>query len=101
MIFASQNYYYLFLINDYFVNLLDLNNTWKSVDDTDSIFEGKDRRTGEVKYHGTRVDLIIGSNTELRAYAEVYASSDAQTKFVKDFVAVWNKVMNLDRFDLG
>lgn len=89
------------LTNDYFVNLLDLNNTWKSIDDSDNIFEGKDRRTGEVKYQGTRVDLIFGSNTELRAYAEVYASSDAQTKFVKDFISVWTKVMNLDRFDLA
>ncbi len=88
------------LTNDYFVNLLDLRNTWKSVDDSDTIFEGKDRITGKVKYTGTRVDLIFGSNTELRAYAEVYASSDAQEKFVNDFVSAWTKVMNLDRFDL-
>jgi len=86
------------LTNDFFVNLLDLNTTWKTV--SEEVFEGSDHKTGKVKWTGTRVDLIFGSNSELRALAEVYASSDAQKKFVNDFVAAWNKVMNLDRFDL-
>jgi len=86
------------LTNDYFVNLLDLNTTWKATTDAQSVFEGRDRKTGEVKWTGTRVDLIFGSNSELRAIAEVYGSSDAQGKFVKDFVAAWAKVMELDRF---
>jgi catalase-peroxidase len=89
------------LSNDYFVNLLDMNTTWKSTTDAQEVFEGRDRNTGELKWTGTRVDLIFGSNSELRALAEVYACSDAQGKFVKDFVAAWTKVMNLDRFDLA
>lgn len=89
------------LTNDFFVNLLDLGTTWREADATESLFEGRDRKTGDVKWVGTRVDLIIGSNSELRAIAEVYACSDAQEKFVKDFVATWNKVMNLDRFELA
>jgi catalase-peroxidase len=88
------------LSNDFFVNLLDMNITWKATDDKKEIFEGRDRKTGELKYTATRADLIFGSNSELRALAEVYASNDAQEKFVKDFVAAWVKVMNLDRFDL-
>ena len=88
------------LTNDFFVNVLDLNTTWKSVSDHDEAFEGRDRKTGELKWTGTRADLIFGSNTELRALAEVYGSNDAKEKFVNDFVAAWNKVMNLDRFDL-
>lgn len=89
------------LTNDYFANLLDLGTTWKSVSDDEATFEGSDRKTGAAKWTGTRVDLICGSNSELRAVAEVYAQSDAQEKFVKDFVTAWNKVMNLDRFDLA
>jgi catalase-peroxidase len=89
------------LTNDYFLNLLDLNTTWVAIDDSQNVFEGRDRKTGKVKWTGTRVDLISGSNSELRALAEVYGSSDSQAKFVKDFVAAWNKVMNLDRFDLA
>ena len=88
------------LSNDFFVNLLDFGTTWKATSDAQDVFEGRDRKTGEVKWTGTRVDLIFGSNSELRAIAEVYACSDSQQKFVKDFVAAWNKVMNLDRFDL-
>jgi catalase-peroxidase len=89
------------LTNDYFLNLLDLNTTWLATDDAQNVFEGRDRKTGKVKWTGTRVDLIAGSNSELRAIAEVYGSSDSEAKFVKDFVAAWNKVMNLDRFDLA
>ncbi len=89
------------LSNDFFVNLLDFGTTWKGIAGSDDVFEGRDRKTGEVKWTGTRVDLIFGSNSELRALAEVYGSSDAQEKFVNDFVATWNKVMNLDRFDLA
>ena len=89
------------LTNDFFVNLLDLNTTWKATTDTQDVFEGHDRKTGELKWTGTRVDLIFGSNSELRALAEVYGCGDSQEKFVKDFVAAWVKVMNLDRFDLG
>lgn len=88
------------LTNDFFVNLLDLSTKWGSTSDAQDVFEGRDRKTGAVKWTGTRVDLIFGSNSELRALAEVYASEDAQEKFVKDFVAAWDKVMNLDRFDL-
>ena len=88
------------LTNDFFVNLLDLGTTWKSIDEEQSLFEGKDRKTGEKKWTGTRADLIFGSNSELRALAEVYACVDAEQKFIKDFVKAWNKVMNLDRFDL-
>lgn len=88
------------LTNDYFVNLLDLGVKWSATSDAQTVFEGKDRKSGELKWTGTRVDLIFGSNSELRAYAEVYACEDGKAKFVKDFVAAWNKVMNLDRFDL-
>lgn len=89
------------LSNDFFVNLLDLSTEWKKSPACEHFFEGKDRKTGEVKWTGSRVDLIFGSNSQLRAIAEAYASEDAQQKFVNDFVAVWNKVMNLDRFDLN
>ncbi|MTI30873.1 catalase/peroxidase HPI [Xanthovirga aplysinae] len=88
------------LTNDFFVNLLDLGTTWKAMDEKGEVFEGADRGTGNKKWTATRADLIFGSNSELRALAEVYGSSDAQGKFVKDFVAAWTKVMNLDRFDL-
>ena len=88
------------LSNDYFVNLLDMNYTWKAVTESKDTFEGRDRKTGEVKWKATRADLIFGSNAQLRATSEVYACSDAHGKFVKDFVAAWNKVMNLDRYDL-
>ena len=83
------------LTNDFFVNLLDMGTEWKAVSDAKDIFEGRDRKTGEVKWSGTRVDLIFGSNSQLRALAEVYGSADAQKKFVQDFVAAWTKVMNL------
>jgi len=89
------------LTNDFFVNLLDMSTTWNATSEDKDVFEGRDRATGELKWTGTRVDLIFGSNSQLRALAEVYASSDAQMKFVHDFVAAWNKVMNLDRFDLA
>jgi catalase-peroxidase len=88
------------LSNDFFVNLLDSNTVWKKASASDELFEGSDRKTGKLKWTGTRVDLIFGSNSELRALAEVYACADSQKKFIKDFVAVWNKIMNLDRFDL-
>ena len=88
------------LTNDFFVNLLDMGTEWQPVSKDADVFEGRDRKTGEVKWTGTRVDLVFGSNSQLRALAEVYGSSDAQEKFVHDFVAAWNKVMNLDRFDL-
>jgi catalase-peroxidase len=87
------------LTNDFFVNLLDMGTEWKPVRENTDLVEGRDRATGEVKWTGTRIDLIFGSNSQLRALAEVYGSSDAQEKFVHDFVAAWNKVMNLDRFD--
>jgi catalase-peroxidase len=87
------------LSNDFFVNLLDMSTQWKAIPDTDKeTFEGRDRKTDELKWTATRADLIFGSHSQLRALAEVYASSDAQEKFVKDFVAAWDKVMNLDRF---
>ena len=89
------------LSNDFFVNLLDFNTTWKAVSNADDAFVGTDRASGSIKWTATRVDLIFGSNAELRALAEVYASDDAKEKFVKDFVQAWNKVMNLDRFDLN
>ena len=89
------------LTNDFFVNLLDMSTTWKPMSEAGDIFEGRDRATGDVKWTATRVDLIFGSSSELRAVAEVYAQSDAKEKFVHDFVAAWTKVMNLDRFDLA
>ena len=89
------------LANDYFVNLLDMGTEWKATSDTKEIYEGRDRKTGDVKWTGTRVDLVFGSNSVLRALAEVYGSADAEKKFVTDFVAAWAKVMNLDRFDLA
>ena len=88
------------LTNDFFVYLLDMSTEWKAIDDKKEVFEGKDRTTGAMKYRATRADLIFGSNSELRALAEVYAQNDAKEKFVRDFVAAWTKVMNLDRFDL-
>ncbi|MGB3404318.1 MAG: catalase/peroxidase HPI [Microcoleaceae cyanobacterium] len=88
------------LTNDFFVNLLDMNTTWKAVSEAEEVFEGRDRATGELKWTGTRVDLIFGSNSQLRAIAEVYGCQDSQPKFVRDFVAAWDKVMNLDRYDL-
>ncbi len=88
------------LSTDFFVNLLDMRTAWRAIDESEELFEGRDRQSGEVKYHATRADLVFGSNAILRALAEVYASSDAHQKFVTDFVAVWTKVMNLDRFDL-
>lgn len=88
------------LTNDFFVNLLSMDTTWGPVSDAGDVFEGRDRKTGEVKWTGTRVDLIFGSNSQLRALSEVYAQSDATEKFTRDFVAAWTKVMNLDRFDL-
>jgi catalase-peroxidase len=89
------------ITNEFFVNLLDMNTTWKATAEDDGVFEGRDRATDELKWIGTRVDLIFGSNSQLRALAEVYACADSQEKFVHDFVAAWNKVMNLDRFDLA
>jgi catalase-peroxidase len=89
------------LTNDFFMNLLDMGTEWKAASDARDVFEGRHRKTGERKGTGTRVDLIFGSNSQLRALAEVYGSSDAQEKFVRDFIAAWNKVMNLDRFDLA
>jgi len=88
------------LTNDFFVNLLDMGTEWKATSD-ENVFEGHDRKTGKLKWTGTRVDLVFGSNSELRALAEVYASADAKEKFVQDFVAAWTKVMNADRFDLA
>jgi catalase-peroxidase len=89
------------LTNDFFVNLLDMSTTWKATSEDEDVFEGRDRKTGELKWTGTRVDLIFGSNSQLRSLAEVYGSADAQKKFVQDFVAAWTKVMNLDRFDIA
>jgi catalase-peroxidase len=89
------------LTNDFFVNLLDLGTAWSATSEAQDVFEGRDHATAEVKWTGTRVDLIFGSNTELRGIAEVYACDDAQEKFVQDFVAAWTKVMNLDRFDIA
>jgi len=89
------------LTNDFFVNLLDMGTEWKPVSNATDVFEGRDRKTGKVKWTGTRIDLVFGSNSQLRALAEVYASADAKEKFVKDFVAAWTKVMDLDRFDLA
>ncbi|PYN94638.1 MAG: catalase/peroxidase HPI [Candidatus Rokuibacteriota bacterium] len=89
------------LTNDFFVNLLDMGTEWRATSDAKDVFEGRDRKTGALKWTGTRVDLVFGSNSQLRAFAEVYGSSDAQAKFVQDFVSAWTKVMNLDRFDLA
>ena len=88
------------LTNDYFVNLLDMGVDWRKSPVCDHFFEGRDRTTGSVKWTASRVDLVFGSNSRLRAIAEVYASDDSRRRFVTDFVAAWNKVMNLDRFDL-
>ena len=88
------------LTQDYFKNLLDFNTKWSATSDEQNVFEGRDRKTGEVKWTGTRVDLIFGSNSELRALAEVYAADDSEEKFIIDFVKTWKKVMELDRFDL-
>jgi catalase-peroxidase len=88
------------LNNDFFVNLLDMGTEWKPADDSNEKFEGRDRKTGDLKYTATRADLIFGSHSELRALAEVYAQEDNKEKFVNDFVAAWTKVMHLDRFDL-
>jgi catalase-peroxidase len=89
------------LTNDFFVNLLDATTKWRKSAGSASLYEGRDRRTGELKWTATGVDLVFGSNSQLRAIAEVYACNDSQQKFVRDFVAVWNKVMELDRFDLA
>jgi catalase-peroxidase len=89
------------LTNDFFVNLIDFGTTWKSTSAHNVLFEGRDRATDAIKWTATRADLIFGSNSELRALAEVYASADAEEKFVHDFVAAWSKVMHLDRFDLA
>jgi catalase-peroxidase len=89
------------LTNDFFVNLLDMGTVWTPTDETEEEFQGRDRATGTVKWTATRVDLVFGSNSELRALSEVYAQDDSKEKFVRDFVAAWTKVMNLDRFDLA
>ena len=89
------------LSNDFFVNLLDMGTVWEATSKTETIFEGKDRKTGNLKYRASRVDLLFGSNSQLRAVAEVYAQEDSKEKFVQDFVNAWTKVMNLDRFDLN
>lgn len=89
------------LTNDFFVNLLDMRTEWKATSEGDDVFEGRDRATGELKWTGTRVDLVFGADSQLRAIAEVYGSQDSQAKFVHDFVSAWNRVMNLDRFDLA
>jgi catalase-peroxidase len=89
------------LTNDFFVNLLDLSTEWRKSSRGEHVYEGLDRRTGKVRWTGTAVDLVFGSNSQLRAIAEVYACDDAQPSFVRDFVAAWGKVMNLDRFDLS
>jgi catalase-peroxidase len=89
------------LTNDFFVNLLDMSTEWKPSSESEGVYEGRDRATGEVKWTGTGADLVFGSNSQLRAVAEVYASSDGSDAFVRDFVAAWDKVMNLDRFDLA
>ena len=89
------------LTNDFFVNLLDMNTTWEPSSTSEGVYEGRDRATGKIKWTGTRVDLVFGSNSQLRAIAEVYACNDSKEAFVKDFAAAWNKVMNLDRYDLA
>jgi catalase-peroxidase len=88
------------LTNDFFVNLLDFGTAWKPISDAGEVFEGYDRASGQLKWSATRTDLIFGANSELRAIAEVYGSADGKKKFVDDFVAAWDKVMNLDRFDI-
>jgi catalase-peroxidase len=88
------------LSNDFFMNLLDMGTVWTPTSEAKDLFEGRDRATGEIKWTATRVDLVFGSNSQLRALAEVYACDDAKETFVKDFVAAWSKVMNLDRFDV-
>ena len=89
------------LTNDFFVNLLDMNTKWQAAPESDGVFEGRDLATGRVKWTGTRADLVFGSNSQLRALAEVYACDDAEEVFVKDFTAAWHKVMNADRYDLA
>jgi catalase-peroxidase len=89
------------LTNDFFVNLLDAGTEWKAAETQENVYEGRDRATGDVKWTATAVDLVFGSNSQLRAIAEVYGASDAKEKFVRDFVAAWDKVMTLDRFDLA
>ena len=89
------------LTHDFFVNLLDQGTEWKASESAENVYEGRDRATGEVKWTATAVDLVFGANSQLRGIAEVYASDDANEKFVRDFVAAWDKVMNLDRFDLA
>jgi catalase-peroxidase len=89
------------LTNDFFVNLLDMGTEWKGSASAENVYEGRGRATGEIRWTATAVDLVFGSNSQLRAIAEVYASADAKEKFVRDFVAAWDKVMNLDRFDLA
>jgi catalase-peroxidase len=89
------------LTNDFFVNLLDMNTKWQASSTSEGLYEGRDRATGEIKWTGTRVDLVFGSNSQLRAIAEVYAFDDSKEAFVKDFVAAWGKLMNLDRYDLA
>jgi catalase-peroxidase len=89
------------LTNDFFVNLCDMGTEWRATSEAEDTFEGRDRGTGELKWTGSRFDLVFGSNSQLRALAEVYASDDSRQKFVRDFVAAWDKVMNLDRFDLA
>ena len=89
------------LSNDFFVNLLDMGTTWQATSPAEDLFEGRDRATGEPRWTATRVDLVFGADSQLRALAEVYGAEDAKEKFVQDFVAAWTKVMNLDRFDLA
>ena len=89
------------LTNDFFINLLDMGITWKETDSNEELFNGRDRKTNKVKWTASRVDLIFGSNSQLRAIAEVYACEDSKIKFISDFIAAWTKVMNLDRFDLN
>ncbi|MGH6985208.1 MAG: catalase/peroxidase HPI, partial [Stellaceae bacterium] len=89
------------LTNDFFVNLLDMRTQWRPSADAEGVYEGRDRKTNKPRWTGTRVDLIFGSHSQLRAFAEVYACTDSQAKFVRDFVAAWTKVMNADRFDLA
>jgi catalase-peroxidase len=89
------------LTNDFFVNLLDMSTEWKPSMSSENVYEGRDRATGKARWTATAADLVFGSNSQLRAISEVYASDDSKEKFVRDFVAAWNKVMNLDRFDLA